>query len=347
MRGEGASAKHKIVEIIRDKVRLEDRAAKSKIIDVDGEKVGVIEIPSFYDGLTKNVLTEITKLKKDQVSSIIIDLRDNGGGALKEANLLSGLFFDSGPTVQVRDARDKVNVLEDRDGKTYYDGPHVVLVNRYSASASEIFAAALQDYGRALVVGEQTFGKGTVQQHRTLARLYDLYDKPIGSVQYTISKFYRINGGSTQLRGVLPDITFPSAVKPEDTGESIEDNALAWDQIRKASYQQSLALQSTLNTLTLKHNKRVAANPEFSYIQEDIIKYKQELDVKTISLKESVRIKEREKNESIRLNRLNERLERKELPAVKSLDDKPEDFEFDDTFLLETANIAIDLSKSS
>ena len=347
VRGEGASAKHKIVEIIRDKVRLEDRAAKSKIIDVDGEKVGVIEIPSFYDGLTKNVLTEITKLKKDQVSSIIIDLRDNGGGALKEANLLSGLFFDSGPTVQVRDARDKVNVLEDRDGKTYYDGPLVVLVNRYSASASEIFAAALQDYGRALVVGEQTFGKGTVQQHRTLARLYDLYDKPIGSVQYTISKFYRINGGSTQLRGVLPDITFPSAVKPEDTGESIEDNALAWDQIRKASYQQSLALQSTLNSLTLKHNKRVAANPEFSYIQEDIIKYKQELDVKTISLQESVRIKEREKNEAIRLNRLNERLERKELPAVKSLDDKPEDFEFDDAFLLETANIAIDLSKSS
>jgi len=136
-------------------------------------------------------------------------------------------------------------------------------------------------------------------------------------------------------------------VKPEDTGESIEDNALAWDQIRKASYQKSLALQSKVNSLTENHNKRVAVNPEFSYIQEDIIKYKQELDSKTISLKESVRIKEREESEAIRLTRLNERLVRKELPTVKSFDDKPEDFEFDDTFLLEAANIAIDLSKSS
>jgi carboxyl-terminal processing protease len=347
VRGEGASAKHKIVEIVRDKVRLEDRAAKSKVLELQGEKVGVIEIPSFYDGLTKNVLTEINKLKKDQVTSIIIDLRDNGGGALKEANLLSGLFFDSGPTVQIRDARDKVNVLTDNDGKTYYSGPLVVLVNRYSASASEIFAAALQDYGRALVVGEQTFGKGTVQQHRTLARLYDLYDKQIGSVQYTISKFYRINGGSTQLHGVMPDIAFPSAIKPEDTGESIEDNALPWDHIRKAGFDKVSTVKPYLNGLIEKHDKRVAVNPEFGYIQEDIIKYKKELDNKTISLNESVRLVEREKIEDIRLQRLNDRLKRNNLPAVKSFDDKPEDFEFDDAFLLESANIAIDLYKSS
>ena len=347
VRGEGANAKHKIVEIIRDKVRLEDRAAKSKVLDVSGQKVGVIEIPSFYDGLTQNVLSEITKLKTANVSSIIIDLRDNGGGALKEANQLSGLFFDSGPTVQVRDARNKVNVLTDRDNKTYYDGPLVVLVNRYSASASEIFAAALQDYGRALVVGEQTFGKGTVQQHRTLARLYDLYDKPIGSVQYTISKFYRINGGSTQLRGVIPDIAFPSAVKPEDTGESVEDNALAWDQIRQASYESSNAIKMKLPALAAKHNLRIAVNPEFAYVQEDIVKYNAEIDNKTISLNEKVRVQERESNEAVQLKRLNERLQRNKLPRVKSFDEKPEDFEFEDTFLLEAANIAIDLTKTS
>ncbi len=345
VRGEGANAKHKIVEIIRDKVRLEDRAAKSKVIEEQGQKIGVIEIPSFYDGLTSNVLVELDKLKKDDVSSIIIDLRDNGGGALKEANSLSGLFIDSGPTVQVRDARNRVNVLKDNDGKTYYDGPLVVLVNRYSASASEIFAAALQDYGRALVVGEQTFGKGTVQQHRTLGRLYDLYDKPIGSVQYTISKFYRINGGSTQLRGVIPDIQFPSAVDPEDTGESVEDNALPWDHIRKASYRGVADISSHLPQLIAAHDQRIANNPEFAYIQEDIQKYKKELDNKTISLNEAVRIKEREQNDAIRLARLNERLKREGLSPVKNLEDKPKDFEFEDVFLTESANIALDLIK--
>lgn len=342
VRGEGASAKRKIVEIIRDKVRLEDRAAKSKVLELRNEKVGVIEIPSFYDGLTKNVITELEKLKKEKVNSIIIDLRDNGGGALKEANLLSGLFFDAGPTVQIRDARNKVNVLKDRDGKTYYDGPLVVLVNRYSASASEIFAAALQDYGRAVIVGEQTFGKGTVQQHRTLARLYDLYEKPIGSVQYTISKFYRINGGSTQLRGVMPDISFPTAIDAQDTGESVEDNALPWDQIRQANYAVG-NVASKFTALSQAHAKRIKTNPEFGYIQEDIIKYKAESDDKTISLNEAVRLSEREANEQRRLTRLNERLSRAGLEAVKSFDEKPKDFEFEDALLLEAANIAIDL----
>jgi len=342
VRGEGTSAKRKVVEIIRDKVRLEDRAAKSNVLEIRDEKVGVIEIPSFYDGLTKNVISEIAKLKADKVNSLIIDLRDNGGGSLKEANLLSGLFFDEGPTVQIRDARNKVNILKDRDGKTYYDGPLIVLVNRYSASASEIFAAALQDYGRAVIVGEQTFGKGTVQQHRTLARLYDLYEKPIGSVQYTISKFYRINGGSTQLRGVMPDISFPTAINPKDTGESVEDNALPWDQIRQAKYAVD-NISTKFGALRNAHNKRIAVNPEFSYIQDDIVKYKAEIDNKTISLNEAVRLKEREKTEALRLKRLNERLLRADLATVKSVDEKPKDFEFEDTFLLEAANIAIDL----
>lgn len=346
VRGEGANAKRKVVDITRDKVRLEDRAAKSKVLEVNGDKVGVIEIPSFYDGLTSNVVEELKKLKEDDVDSIIVDLRDNGGGALKEANLLSGLFFDAGPTVQIRDARNNVKVLNDRDGKTYYNGPLVVLVNRYSASASEIFAAALQDYGRAVIVGEQTFGKGTVQQHRTLARFIDLYEKPIGSVQYTISKFYRINGGSTQLKGVVPDILFPTAIDPKDTGESVEDNALPWDKIKKANYRSVGKMSSTISSLRTEHDKRVAVNPEFAYLEEDIAKYKAEMDNKTISLNESVRVKERENDEETRLARLNERLVRANLPKVKSFDDKPKDFEFEDSFLIEAANIAIDLKKS-
>ncbi len=143
------------------------------------------------------------------------------------------MFIDKGPVVQVLNQKKQVEVQRDVDGLTYYDGPLTVMVDRYSASASEIFSAALQDYGRAVIVGEHTFGKGTVQQHRPLGRVYDLYSNPLGSIQFTIAKFYRINGGSTQHRGVIPDIAFPSAIAPEDWGESKEENALPWDQILK------------------------------------------------------------------------------------------------------------------
>ena len=173
----------KVVSIVRDKIKLEDRAAKSEVIYENndkekGRKLGVIDIPSFYNNLSRDVKAEIEKLKEEQVEGIIVDLRGNGGGSLNEATLLTGLFIEKGPVVQVRDGKNRVAVNSDKDGYSYYDGPLTVMVDRYSASASEIFSAAIQDYGRGVVIGEHTFGKGTVQQHRPLGRVYDLYENP-------------------------------------------------------------------------------------------------------------------------------------------------------------------------
>ena len=189
-----------VVSLTRDKIKLEDRAAKSEVYVPEtgphaGEPLGVITIPSFYNNLSMDVAKEIESLKAQNVKGVIVDLRGNGGGSLTEATLLTGLFIEKGPVVQIRYGQSKVSVNRDTDGEVAYDGPLTVLVDRYSASASEIFAAAMQDYNRALIVGEQTFGKGTVQQHRGLGKIYDLYDNPLGSVQFTIAKFYRIDGG--------------------------------------------------------------------------------------------------------------------------------------------------------
>ena len=194
--------------------------------------------------------------------------------------------------VQIR-YTNRVSVNRDTDGVVQYDGPLTVLVDRYSASASEIFAAALQDYDRALIVGEQTFGKGTVQHHRGLGRIYDLYENPLGSVQFTIAKFYRINGGSTQHKGVVPDILLPSPIEPADWGESQQDNALPWDKIDRANYTTFQDSSSALDVITAKHNARTLKNPEFGYLFEDIERYNKEKDDKTISLVKSVRIKEK------------------------------------------------------
>ena len=186
-----------------------------------------------YNNLHKDVKKELDSLNEQGVQGVIVDLRGNGGGSLTESTLLSGLFIDKGPVVQIRDGAGRIRLEKDVDGKVFYDGPLTVLVDRFSASASEIFAAAMQDYSRAIVLGEQTFGKGTVQQHRPLGRIYDLYENPLGSVQFTIAKFYRINGGSTQHTGVIPDILFPSVIDHDDWGESQQDNALPWDSIAR------------------------------------------------------------------------------------------------------------------
>ncbi|MDN6632568.1 MAG: carboxy terminal-processing peptidase, partial [Enterobacterales bacterium] len=228
----GKGTKTRTITLTRERIRLEDRAVKMSVKTVDGKKVGVLDIPGFYVGLTDDVKVQLQKLEKQNVSSVIIDLRSNGGGALTEAVSLSGLFIPSGPVVQVRDNNGKIREDADTDGVVYYKGPLVVLVDRFSASASEIFAAAMQDYDRALIVGEPTFGKGTVQQYRSVNRIYDQMLRPewpeLGSVQYTIQKFYRINGGSTQRKGVTPDIIMPTGLESIDTGESFEDNALPW-----------------------------------------------------------------------------------------------------------------------
>lgn len=358
----GSSAKPFEVVIVRDKIRLEDRAATSEVIEPEdglyaNRKIGVIQIPGFYMDLSKDVSKEIVKLKEAQVEGIIIDLRGNGGGALTEATLLTGLFIEQGPVVQIRDANGKVSQNRDNDGRTSYSGPLTVMVDRYSASASEIFAAALQDYDRALIVGESTFGKGTVQQHKSLGRIYDMYDKPIGHVQYTIAKFYRINGGSTQLKGVTPDISFPSALEPGEYGEAEEENALPWDKVPVAQYGTLGDINPSLITrLDSKHQLRIKEDVEFGYIYQDIAEFKKHHGETTVSLVESERISERETNDKKQLDRLNERRVSQGLEVVKSLDSDEEtstdvdeskveedEVTTPDAFLDETVYITLDL----
>ena len=344
-RGEGAARQSQVVELQRDEVRLEDRAAKSSVIEAQGKKIGVINIRSFYNNLHLDVIKELEKLKKQKVDGILIDLRDNGGGALSEATDLTGLFIKSGPVVQVRDSIGRIALEEDNDDRSYYSGPLTVLINRYSASASEIFSAALSDYGRALVIGDTSFGKGTVQQNRPLKKIYDFYDKELGNVQYTIAKFYRINGGSTQHKGVEPDIHFPSLIDSSETGESVEPNALPWDKIQPANYQPVGQFTALLPELEKRHTTRVASDPEFRYVTEDITWYQQEKQKKVISLNEAERIRERDELDAKSLQRTNERLVRMGKPKISKLADLPADLEFPDGYLQEAANITADLAK--
>ncbi|MFQ6371071.1 carboxy terminal-processing peptidase [Shewanella sp. YIC-542] len=351
----GSNAKPFVVTMMRDKIRLEDRAATSEVtVPEEGpyaqRKVGVITVPGFYMNLSNDVANELQKLQAEQVEGIVIDLRGNGGGALTEATLMTGLFIDQGPVVQIRDASGRITQNSDNDGKTYYDGPLTLLVDRYSASASEIFAAALQDYGRALVVGESTFGKGTVQQHKGLGRIYDLYDKPIGHIQYTVAKFYRINGGSTQRKGVTPDILFPSALAAGEYGESEEDNALPWDQVPPARYQVLHDVTPPMiQNLAQHHEQRINNSVEFGYILDDIQEFKKHHKEKSVSLVESERLKDREDNDTKALARLNARRHLHQLPALKSLDDEDDVSEAEkkiaepDTFLDEAVDITLDM----
>ncbi|MCE9684737.1 carboxy terminal-processing peptidase [Shewanella sp. AS16] len=345
----GANAKPVNVTIVRDKIRLEDRAATSKVIEPQEgpyahRKVGVIDIPGFYMNLSQDVSKELVKLNEAKVEGVVIDLRGNGGGALTEATLLTGLFIDMGPVVQIRDANGNVSQNRDNDGQSAYGGPLTVMVDRYSASASEIFAAALQDYGRALIVGESTFGKGTVQQHKSLGRIYDMYDKPIGHVQYTIAKFYRINGGSTQLKGVTPNIAFPSALEPGEYGEAEETNALPWDRVPVAQYSTLGEISSDLvANLEQKHLNRIKADVEFNYVFQDINEFKKHHKEKSVSLVESERLASREADEKKQLDRINERRLAHGLKAIASLDESTDDVLAPDAFLDETAYITLDL----
>ncbi|EWH09987.1 carboxy-terminal protease [Catenovulum agarivorans DS-2] len=348
LKGGSADNETVVVKLVRDKIKLEDRAADSKVYTPEsgpykGRKLGVIEIPSFYSGLTRDVVKLLETLQEEKVEGIVIDLRGNGGGSLPESINLTGLFIEKGPVVQVRSVGNRIDVQNDRDPRVFYHGPLMVMVDRYSASASEIFSAAIQDYDRGVVLGEQTFGKGTVQQHRSLEKRFDLLEKPLGHIQYTFAKFYRINGGSTQNRGVIPDILFPSAIDPEEWGESKEDNALPWDKIRSANYQPvGLISDNEVQALIAKHQQRIKADPEFIYIFEDIEEYKKNKDKKYQSLNEAERKKERDEAKATRLKRANERLVRQGKEKVEDVDDIPEEIEEYDVFLNETANIMFD-----
>ncbi|WP_304167642.1 carboxy terminal-processing peptidase [Lonsdalea britannica] len=346
----GKGTKAKTVTLTRERIRLEDRAVKMTIKNAGQDKVGVLDIPGFYVGLTDDVKVQLQKLEAENVSSVIIDLRGNGGGALTEAVSLSGLFIPSGPVVQIRDNNGKIREDSDTDATLYYKGPLVVLVDRFSASASEIFAAAMQDYGRALIVGEPTFGKGTVQQYRSLNRIYDQMLRPewpaLGSVQYTIQKFYRINGGSTQRKGVTPDIIMPTGLETIETGEKFEDNALPWDSIKPADYTKMGDFTSLLPVLKTGYDQRIAKDPEFQYIQQDVARFKALKDKRDrVSLNLVQRQKENNDDEAIRLQRINERLTRQGKPTLKNLDALPKDYQEPDPYLDQTVQIAEDLAQ--
>ncbi|MBR9906632.1 MAG: carboxy terminal-processing peptidase [Gammaproteobacteria bacterium] len=340
---QSAGATPKEIAIVRDKVKLEDRAAKLEIESPKegtyaGRKLGVINIPGFYNGLTEDTQKLIDEAKQADVEGIVIDLRGNGGGSLSEAISLTGLFIDKGPVVQILDHRKRRDINGDRDGKLHYEGPLVIMVDRYSASASEIFAAAMQDYQRAVVVGENTYGKGTVQHHRALQMYpFDNYDNALGSVQFTIAKFYRINGGSTQLRGVSPDLVMPSVIDAEEFGESSQDNALPWDQLPAAKYEPvSTVAVENFEQWQATLNKRINDNPEFKYVFEDIAEYQQEKDRTWVSLVLDERKAEQAEEEAKKLARANERLKRLGLEPVESVEDIPADIDVMDPYLTET-----------
>ena len=335
--------KTKIISLTRDKVRIEDQAAKLTMDKADGKNIAVIKIPSFYIGLTSDVRKLLAQMKEKKADALIIDLRENGGGSLTEVIELSGLFIKEGPVVQVRDAFNRIKVHEDPEAdKSIYDGKLMVMVNRHSASASEIFAAAMQDYNRAIIVGQQTFGKGTVQQSRSLNFVYDLDKDPLGYIQYTIQKFYRINGGSTQLKGVNADIKFPEIINAAKTGESFEDNALPWDKIPAASYQEAGHARDAVETLTQKHEERVAKNPEFIVVNEDIAIRKDRDERKFMSLNLAERKKENKTDEDRRLKNLNERFKREGKKPLKDIDALPKDYEAPDFYLKETEQMMVD-----
>jgi carboxyl-terminal processing protease len=313
--GAASEAETKVISITRGTVKLEEQAARKSIVEVerDGEKleVGVIDLPAFYIDFqmaragasdyrssTRDVKRLVEELEAEGIDALLIDLRGNGGGSLREANELTGQFIRSGPTVQVRDARNRVQRLLDEDGERVWDGPLAVLIDRLSASASEIFAGAMQDYGRGIVLGTPSFGKGTVQLITPLT---------LGQLKFTQAKFYRVSGGSTQHRGVVPDIEFPNLYDPDEIGESALDDALPWDEIPSMRYTHSGVIQALLPELREKHDKRVASDPDFEFYRERLRYFKEARDRDSVSLHEETRRKEREANDARWLAIVNER----------------------------------------
>ena len=320
-----------VVAIERNKVKLEEQAAQSELLeleDADGTQrtIGVISIPAFYidfaalrrgdenyKSTTRDVRALIDQLEGDGAEALVIDLRNNGGGSLQEANDLTGLFIEYGPTVQIRSAERRVW----RDGKrrrsAYYEGPVAVLINRLSASASEIFAGAIQDYGRGIVLGDRSFGKGTVQT---------LLDLPEGQLKVTESKFYRISGDSTQHRGVVPDIDFPSLFDTDEIGESALDHALDWDQISPVRHREYGMFEALLPTLESQHRERIADDPAFVYLVDQVAMSSETRGLKTLPLNEQERVELRDSQEQRALEIENKRRAAQGLPLLESLRDE-------------------------
>ena len=316
----GPDGKHVQISLVRKKVAIEEQAAKSSIIEVkDGDAVhhvGVITLPTFYEDFdarrrgdkdfrsaTRDVAKLLTDLKKQNVDGVLIDLRNDGGGSLSEAIDLTGLFVGHGPVVQVRNAGGRIEEGRNMHTDMVWSGPLAVLVNRNSASASEIFAGAIQDYGRGVIIGENTYGKGTVQNLVDLDQMSQ-HEKPtFGELKMTIQQFFRVDGESTQLRGVTPDISFPVTVDYEQNGEHTYDNALAWTSIPAASYTPTSDLKSIVPMLEARHESRAAKQREWQAYSADITDWRKVRGETTISLNEQVRRAERDEQEKKHLER--------------------------------------------
>ncbi len=318
----------RIIRIVRDEVKLADRAAQKAVFEVaDGEelyKIGVINLPAFYidfdaynrrdpnyTSSTRDVKRLLKELEDENVDGVILDLRNNGGGSLTEATNLTDLFIDQGPVVQIRSPGGRINRYNHSHAKATYRGPLIVLVNRLSASASEIFAGAIQDYKRGLIIGSQSFGKGTVQSVTPLHS---------GKLKITESKFYRVSGDSTQHRGIVPDIAFPSQYDIEEIGESAYDNALPWDKIHAVPHAQYFQLGAFVPELTTLHEKRAKIDPDFQYLLSEVAMIQENKERKTVSLNEAKRIKEKEDIERKAMELDNRRRKAKGLEPYASLD---------------------------
>ena len=340
--GAAPGSAQKVVEFTRNRVSLEAQASHKamRVIQRNGRdvKVGVITVPSFYQdydasragakdfrSTTRDVQRLIGELRKDGAEVLIMDLRANGGGYLPEAESLTGLFIDQGPVVQLRDTTGRIEVDDDPEPSIFYGGPLVVLVDRFSASASEIFAGAIQDYGRGLIIGQTTYGKGTVQNAHPLN--YTIFGrKPdLGQLNVTIGKYYRITGESTQDRGVTPDIAMPSLIDANEVGESTRDRALPWDHIEPASFKIEGDLKPATAVLQKLHDERTANSADFHYLHDDIQALDAVRNQKTLSLSIKVREAERKHQDSERLARENALRTAHNLPPLKSLEDLKED----------------------
>ncbi len=322
-------ASRKTISIKRNTVELEEQAAQKRILNVKHNdkdyKLGVIDIPAFYidfaalqrgdknyKSTTRDVENLISELQTEKIDGLIIDLRNNGGGSLREANELVGLFIDRGPTVQIRDPNGRVDILGDFNPKIAYNGPMAVVVNRLSASASEIFAGAIQDYQRGIIVGNQTFGKGTVQTLQSLDH---------GQIKLTHAKFYRISGESTQHKGVIPDITFPETYDTSEIGESALDGALPWDQVKEARHGIFKGIDSFKAELEKRHNLRTDNQPDFNFLRAQINRQTEVKDDTTFPLNETKLLAKRDLADKWQIDAENKRrLAKGQAPIAKITD---------------------------
>lgn len=332
----------KTVSLVRDKIELDERDASKRVIDIKRQgrtlQVGIIELPSFYNGVSKDVRKLLGELKAKDVEGVVMDLRHNGGGSLREVTKLIGLFMPSAPSVQIRLANGEVRVRGSSSQDVFYGGPLAVMVNRLSASASEIFAGAIQDYGRGLIMGSRTFGKGTVQVLMPL--------DSSGRIKFTQAKFYRVSGASTQLRGVMPDIKFPTAIDPDDVGESSLPNALPWDKIDSVSYPNIDIITKLLPELRSRHEQRSERSPAFQYHVKKIKLVKKRNQRKQITLNIEKRRELRKQHHQQMLSLVNAHRKRigKE-PFADYQAYKDADLEDDKAgaYQVETAKILLDL----